>query len=460
MRLGFTQDAAAYIVNNQGLDAEAEFRVLEDDDVEQVCKVTRPPGGTIDDGAGNEVPNPGIPISLRAELNLKTACYWMRFRQRTSRTTDAADIQLAAVRNIREHRKWEKTHENVEAPTIDAKDWPKTIESIREYLRGTLGDTKNPLAYVIRAEIPIQADPEDGYPSKLDELIARAPIRVGENFTATYQADNLKVWELLSALTRAHECWTYVKANGAQTSRNGCQAFYNLKDHYLGRSMVDNQSSAAENKLKTTTYSGEKKRWNFDKFVRIHLEQHAVLEGLTEHGYAGIDPRSKVRHLLSGIKTSDLDSVKTQIMASQELRGDFDRCVNLFKDFIEQQEAMRNAQSVTIAAVNTEHEEEGSVKPDMSVEDRYYSKQEYLKLSAPQRLALRLKRKKRGGGQGGNKGKRMDLSKRTIKALATALRKDNDASGGTSDTSDSEEEAPKRQKTKTNRKNKSLSRKK
>ena len=39
---------------------------------------------------------------------------------------------------------------------------------------------------------------------------------------------------------------------------------------------------------------------------------------------------------MAGIKTKVLDPVKTQIMASATLRNDFDACVNIYKDFIEQ----------------------------------------------------------------------------------------------------------------------------
>ena len=79
------------------------------------------------------------------------------------------------------------------------------------------------------------------------------------------------------------------------------------------------------------------------------MDQHTILENLTQHGYAGIDPPTKVRHLVDGIKTDKLDSVKTAIMASAALRIDFDSCVNLFKDFIKQTGAS-NVKEVIIAA--------------------------------------------------------------------------------------------------------------
>jgi hypothetical protein len=63
-------------------------------------------------------------------------------------------------------------------------------------------------------------------------------------------------------------------------------------------------ASETETKLTSTLYNGEKKRFTWETYVRIHTEQHSVLNGLKYYGYAGIDDSSKVRHLLKGIKTT------------------------------------------------------------------------------------------------------------------------------------------------------------
>ena len=67
-----------------------------------------------------------------------------------------------------------------------------------------------------------------------------------------------------------------------------------LKNHYLGENNVDNMSSRTEAKLKDTSYSGEKRRWNFENYVKTHVDQHAILTGLFEH--FGIDACHKVSH--------------------------------------------------------------------------------------------------------------------------------------------------------------------
>ena len=81
-----------------------------------------------------------------------------------------------------------------------------------------------------------------------------------------------------------------------QRSKDGRSAYLALYQHYLGASLVDNMLSLAEKNLKYTVYKGESKIWNFEKYVHVHMDQHQILTDLIEHGYAGIDDRSKVRH--------------------------------------------------------------------------------------------------------------------------------------------------------------------
>jgi hypothetical protein len=73
--------------------------------------------------------------------------------------------------------------------------------------------------------------------------------------------------------------------------------------------------------------------------VRIHTEQHSVLNGLKDYGYAGIDDSSKVRHLLKRIKTTELDVCKAQVMARPSLCDDCAATVELYYTFIKQLKA-------------------------------------------------------------------------------------------------------------------------
>jgi hypothetical protein len=93
---------------------------------------------------------------------------------------------------------------------------------------------------------------------------------------------------------------------------------------------VGNMVIFADTKLASTLYNGEKKRYTFETYVWIDTEQHAILNGLKEYGYTGIDDCSKVHHLMKGIKTTELDVCKANIMASPTLREDFAGTVELY----------------------------------------------------------------------------------------------------------------------------------
>ena len=145
-----------------------------------------------------------------------------------------------------------------------------------------------------------------------------------------YLTDCATSWEKLLDLTCEHDCLTHVCP--AQHTHDGRLGYNGSKGHFLGVNNVDNMSTHVECKLEAANYSGKKHDWNFKKYVKLH----AILEGLVEHGYLGINTCSKVWHLLKGIKTMTFDSVKMRIVSDATLRTDFDACVSLFQDFIKQ----------------------------------------------------------------------------------------------------------------------------
>jgi hypothetical protein len=174
---------------------------------------------------------------------------------------------------------------------------------------------------------PHASDPSESYDTVYLEMTARAP-----HTRRTFQDDKRKFRDILSNTCAKHPCWVYIKP--AQKGKNGMLAYELLFDHYLGPNNVGNMANAAETKLSSTLYNGEKKRFTWETYVRIHTEQHSVLNGLKEYGYSGIDDSSKVRHLLKGIKTTEMDVCKAQVMASPTLRDDFPATVELYSTFI------------------------------------------------------------------------------------------------------------------------------
>jgi hypothetical protein len=158
-----------------------------------------------------------------------------------------------------------------------------------------------------------------------------------------------------------------------------------------------------------------------------------------------IDDSSKVRHLLKGIKTTELDVCKTQVMASLSIRDDFAAKVELYSTFIKQMKAgnpQLNVSEVSFAhrkaVKNSFGKRNYSVISNVSnaeVDDRFFEKHGYNALTPEQNNMLRLKRLKRGhdgkdhGGNGhgtgrsSGKGAMMKSLTRSIAALTTKIDK-------------------------------------
>ena len=391
-RMEFSVNVRNELTGPQGINSGAELAKLTDKQVSDLCKVIRKEGG----------PGPGgLPISLRAEMNMQLAAYYCRFRQKTSRPIVTAQLTIDNIETVRALREWEQNHKDVEAPAdiIHKVDWNKTLEGIQEFLRGNLGVTKIPLAYVIRDTEAPEADPAGGWPTLQDELIGRAPIRVGGNFTATFKTDNGKVWELISKICRDKACWTYIMSH--QRTRSGRGAFLALKAHYLGDNAVGNMAIGAETKLQNFRYQGEKRGWNFEKYVSSHVEQHQILENQERRGlHPGINERSKVQHLLKGIQSQEFETCRLSIMSKPELLTDFSGAVNLIKDYIAQKNLatdgtpnQRNVSAVGTGGGNGEGKRRIQAA---DVTDRYYTRDEYKLLTQDARAKLHKLREKRG----------------------------------------------------------------
>jgi hypothetical protein len=168
--IGFSIEAARTITDDQEISSIEELKMLFDNDVVELCKALRRPGGTIINPAAGQfgqIPNPGINIPLRAVENLKMAAYYARHHDRISRPLLPAGLTLANVRLLRPLKDHELAHQQPdEVPVIDEKDMVRTMDAIESYLRSYLGEKKVPLAYIIRedpAPLLYAADPSTNY---------------------------------------------------------------------------------------------------------------------------------------------------------------------------------------------------------------------------------------------------------------------------------------------------------
>ena len=141
------------------MDEITELALLSDTECESLCKLVRRPGGLIPNpnaAAAGQPPMinaPGHTVSMRAVTNLKLACFFIRHHVRTSRSCSAATVILADIRTLRDLKALEEAYTIPDSPpSINEKNWPKTLEGLVLWVAKHLGVKKTPLQYIIRTK--------------------------------------------------------------------------------------------------------------------------------------------------------------------------------------------------------------------------------------------------------------------------------------------------------------------
>ncbi len=318
----------------------------------------------MDDGNGGQMPNRGQNVSVMSEKKLKMAVYYVKHKKRCSEAVTHADVTLVNVNTMKALYDIEKAHKDPEAVSdpkdiLDKRDWNKSFETLDEHIEKHLGIDGVPLSYLLRAETAPADAPAGGWTDQKEKMIKRAPHfnvndagAITTTHTDSYKNDNIKLWNLVAGLTRdMTDAWTYVKSG--QRQKDGRLAYMTLKAHFLGRNYQQSQQTIHENILRNTTYHGEQKKMNFQKYSTRIYDSLQALNGMKADGYNGVDARSAVRFLTDGIKDTSLDATKNMIWADNNLRGDFTACVQLFQDFINQRSASDKGKSLNISEVDT-----------------------------------------------------------------------------------------------------------
>jgi hypothetical protein len=120
-----------------------------------------------------------IPVSIRAVANLKLCVYYLKHMERVQRKPVANSINLTLVRSYRDQQRHEvRFKKTSEEPVINDKDWPRTLDTIKEYLASQYGGAWATLDYVVILDIavkPESEDPAEGYYTVDQEMTAIAP---------------------------------------------------------------------------------------------------------------------------------------------------------------------------------------------------------------------------------------------------------------------------------------------
>ncbi len=86
-------------------------------------------------------------------------------------------------------------------------------------------------------------------------------------------------------------------------------------------------------KLQSFRYEGDRKNFNFDKYLNLHIEQHNQHADLQEYGVVPLAEDLKTLWFQEGIRDSSLNAVKVSINANRANFTDFDSVKDAYVEF-------------------------------------------------------------------------------------------------------------------------------
>jgi len=168
---------------------------------------------------------------------------------------------------------------------------------------------------------------------------------------------------------------TWIK--GSAATKDGRGAFKTFKAHFMGTSELENLANKAEGKLDSSVYVGEHPRYNFEMHVTTHQRAHL---DLSRAGGRELTGRDKVRRLLKSISAPNMTVPVATVRATENLRVNWDECLNYLRQFVEEKTMNRRQISATGLSVGRgkfKKKRKPTGEPVPKVEDRYYTPSEW-----------------------------------------------------------------------------------
>lgn len=291
-------------------------------------------------GRGAGPPPARVYISNKSGTRVRQMRFYRWHMHRIQRDFVVADATVARLEELWMWNEIDKDQTNADVkepePLMKVDDARKTLDELDHYLLMKRGVNGTPLAYLTREHVvPVVAEDEGfGQPSFTDELIRRA--RHG-NYPA-FDLDNKFLWSIIRQITQNGFAWNWV-SDQART-RNGRQAYMQLKAHYLGPSFRGKIKTDADKILETAYYDGKARNFTLEAYCSKLKKAFTDLEECGEP----LTEERKVRIFLKGIsRNPDLTAARSQIMATEALQQDIETAMNFVKTFENQQESYRIA---------------------------------------------------------------------------------------------------------------------
>jgi hypothetical protein len=101
----------------------------------------------------------------------------------------------------------------------------------------------------------------------------------------------------------------------------------------------------------TSRYEGDRKNFNFNKYVNLHIEQHNQHADLQEYRVAPLAENLKTLWFQDGIRDPSLNAVKASINANRATFTDFDAVKDAYVEFKRTDNSTNDLRTRQVASV-------------------------------------------------------------------------------------------------------------
>jgi hypothetical protein len=355
----FSQGATEALYDDQMITTLDTLQDLTDNIIKELCRAIRKPGGDVT----------GHQITELSVTRLKVFTFWARQIWQTSRGVDDwtnttwDDIKTLTNQKTLEDNLLDTKQPETPAMTLDPQLAAKAFTNMLILLGKMRGIVGHPLSYVLCSNLkgPNDADidnetkdplpfghPGSPYFSIDDKLCRRVPILRSDlthsqlaasletlesdgPFEPSFLANMVTVYNVLHACWGKSSWWSHVKK--FSKTKNVQQVYRTLHTLLLSGQGVVSTGSAIVTKLQSFRYEGDRKNFNFDKYVNLHVEQHDQHADIQEYGFAPLPKNLKTLWFQDRIRDLSLNAMKASINANRANFTDFDSVKDAYVEF-------------------------------------------------------------------------------------------------------------------------------
>ena len=419
---------------DNGLDSWPSFAELNDEEVLQLVKYVRKPGGN----------DEGHNIPAMALNKIQVACYAARYYDMIGRTINQTSMAWARIKHFKTLIEINKEYSEPDTIVPLSKnskivEWTETLE---EHLSSVKGVRKIPLSYLIRENVaPGECTPYQNdytlpysheYNSFAEEMIARTT-----HDHPSYTTDNEALYHIISNALNDTPFMTSIKRH--RSRKNGRGAYMDLVTHHSGTTKWNDLASTSDKRATTLVWNGRSARYNLSNHINQLRSCHNDLLRATDHiEYAVPTETQRVERLLQSLQTSEpaivsgITTIRGSTSDGDGLYTDFERAADFLLRVAPKQRSGNRDHNVSGVAQEDFDNFEGATSkgPKTGVELRYHTREEWKKLSKAEKSELYELRGPPGGppgndGNNNNKGNKRKRPGSNFSKAHKRLKKEN-----------------------------------